>query len=81
MTRDRVTHEVLQALTERCGLEEADIHLSSHLIDDLHLDSIDAVEISIALEKTFGIDFGDSGLQGVGTVAGLIDRILELAAR
>ncbi|UWQ16136.1 acyl carrier protein [Jannaschia sp. M317] len=45
---------------------------TAHLVRDLELDSLDMVELAMALEEAFGIDLEDANLESVPTVGALI---------
>lgn len=55
--------------------EEA-ITAESHIIDDLGLDSLDTVELVMALEEEFEIDISDEHAAGI-RIVGDIARLLE----
>lgn len=47
-------------IAEQLGVEESEIEGSTHLVDTLHADSLDLVELVMALEDEFEIDIPDS---------------------
>ena len=55
--------------------EEA-ITAESHIIDDLGLDSLDTVELVMALEEEFEIEISDEHAAGI-RIVGDIARLLE----
>jgi acyl carrier protein len=78
--------EVLEAMKERLaerGIEADDVTMESKLSDDLGLDSLDTVEVTLGLEEKFGIDIDDSELEDVETVGdavNLIEKKISAAA-
>lgn len=78
--------EVLEAMKERLaerGIEGDDVKMESKLSDDLGLDSLDTVEVTLGLEEKFGIDIDDSELEDVETVGdavNLIEKKISTAA-
>lgn len=69
--------KVKEILLENLGCAEEDIKLESNLIDDLGADSLDIVELSLALEDVFGITVEDEDfekLQTVGAIIAYIER-------
>jgi acyl carrier protein len=78
--------EVLEAMKERLaerGIEGDDVKMESKLSDDLGLDSLDTVEVTLGLEEKFGIDIDDSELEDVETVGdavNLIEKKISAAA-
>ncbi|CAN5661989.1 acyl carrier protein [soil metagenome] len=78
--------EVLEAMKERLaerGIQGDDVKMESKLSDDLGLDSLDTVEVTLGLEEKFGIDIDDSELEDVETVGdavNLIEKKISAAA-
>ncbi len=70
-TLQRVKQVVLQAM----GLETREFTRETSLTHDLNADSLDVVEISMALEETFGVAFGEDTL--LLTTAGQIVDYIE----
>ncbi|HHU53491.1 MAG TPA: acyl carrier protein [Clostridiaceae bacterium] len=72
-----IFNEVKTVLIEVMGVAEADVVESAYLIDDLGADSLDAVEISIALQDKFDIEIEDDDIlrmQTVGDIVGYIEQ-------
>lgn len=60
----------LCAAVKRClGLRMSAVTLADRLVDDLHCDSIDHVEIAMAVEDRFGITISDDEAAECSTVA------------
>jgi acyl carrier protein len=57
------------------GLPPEDIQLTTHLIDDLDLDSIDFVDLAVSLEQSIGLSLGEDELKSVRTVQDAVDVI------
>jgi acyl carrier protein len=73
---------IAQKLAEQLDIDVDTISVDSDIFDDLGADSLDAVELIMALEDEFGltIDPDDAEqLLTVGEVAELIDRLLGQA--
>ena len=54
-----VEHEVRALIAEKLGLKEDEIKADASIVEDLGADSLDAVEMVIAVEGKFGIDIPD----------------------
>ena len=52
-----------------------DIKLESSLMDDLGADSLDAVELNMALEEAFEISIPDEAIANFKTVKDIVDYI------
>jgi acyl carrier protein len=70
--------EVLEAIKDHLGqrgIEAGDVSEQSHLVNDLGLDSLDTVELTLGLEERFGIEIPDNELEGVATVGDAVTLI------
>ena len=64
--------KVRKLIAEQLGIEESKIKESGDFITDLQADSLDIVQMLIAMETEFGIEFDDSEMQNVKTVADVV---------
>jgi acyl carrier protein len=71
MTFDKVKEIIVATLC--CGNEE--VTLEASLTEDLGADSLDAVELNIALEEGFEVKISDEELLGFKTVKDIVDYI------
>lgn len=70
-------------LMERCGVSEEKIRPEANLQADLGLDSMDAVELAIAIEDEFDVTIFDEDMRKLSTVAeaaALIKRLIDQKA-
>jgi acyl carrier protein len=70
---------VKQILTHRLGIPADEITLGARLVDDLGLDSLDAVELAIATERQFNVALSDEQVAKLMTVADIITLVERLA--
>jgi acyl carrier protein len=70
-----ITEKVKQIIAEQLGVEEAEVTLSASFIDDLGADSLDTVELVMALEENFDIEIPDEDAEKIRTVQDAIDYI------
>lgn len=81
MTREEICEKVIGCIVKVTG--ENDIQPDNeelHLTNDLELDSLDQVELTMEVEQTFGISISDEETPGLNTVAdivNLVERKLE----
>ena len=54
---DEIESKVIKIIGEQLGKDEADIKLESNFVDDLEADSLDTVELVMALEENSGSTF------------------------
>ena len=75
LTRESVLERVREILVSSFELEPGAIQLDSHLIDDLDLDSIDAIDLSVRLEEKTGLSFKAEDLKSIRTIQDVVDFI------
>ena len=70
-------------LLENFDLRPEQVTPSARLIEDLDLDSLDAVDLAVRLEQDTGIEIGEDELKSlvtVGDVLSMLERKLEPSA-
>ncbi len=77
---DEIEKKVIKIISEQLGKAEAEIKLESNFIDDLEADSLDTVELVMALEEEFEIDIPDESAEQIATVQSAVDYIREAQA-
>jgi acyl carrier protein len=70
-----ITEKVKQIISEQLGVEEAEVTPSASFVDDLGADSLDPVELVMALEEHFDIEIPDEDAEKIRTVQDAIDYI------
>jgi acyl carrier protein len=63
-----VEDKVKEIIVEQLGVEEEDVNPNAKFIEDLGADSLDIVELVMALEEEFGIDIPDEDADKLKTV-------------
>jgi acyl carrier protein len=65
--------EVLRLLIkEHLGVKDKDIKPDAHFVKDLGADSLDSVELIMAVEKQFGVEIPDEEAENLQTVGDLV---------
>tara|TARA_Y100001970_G_C14256257_1_gene875664 strand:+ start:6151 stop:6387 length:237 start_codon:yes stop_codon:yes gene_type:complete len=77
---EEIQEKIVKIISEQLGKDEADISMSSNFIDDLDADSLDTVELVMALEEEFEIDIPDEAAEKITTVQSAVDFITEKKA-
>jgi acyl carrier protein len=70
---------IKQILTYRLGLPPEEIRLDATLVEDLGMDSLDAVELAIATERQFNVTLSDEQMAKLRTVADIVALVQRLA--
>lgn len=70
-----VFEKVKKIIVEQLGAEEDEITMESSFIDDLGADSLDIVELIMALEEEFDLEIPDSEAEKIATVGDAVDYI------
>ena len=85
MDSDTTNQEILEDVTrifiENFDLEDGDIKLEAKLYDDLDIDSIDAVDLMLALKKKTGKNLGPDAFKRVHTVGDVVEVVHDLLTR
>ena len=69
---------VKQILTSRLGMPPEEIRVDAKLVDDLGMDSLDAVELAIATEREFKVEISDEQVAKLETVADIMALVQRL---
>ncbi len=67
--------KVREIMVDTLSLEKDEIKIESNLFDDLGADSLDAVELNMALEEEYGISIPDEDLLKLKTVQDIVSYI------
>jgi len=70
-----VFEKVKKIIVEQLGVEEDEVTLESSFIDDLGADSLDIVELIMALEEEFDLEIPDSEAEKISTVGDAVEYI------
>ena len=73
-----IFEKVREIIAYELGENEEDITLEADFEDDLGADSLDMVEIILAVEEEFGIEISDEDYEKLKTVEGLVECIKEV---
>ena len=72
---DNIELRVKKIVAEQLGVNEAEIKNESSFVDDLGADSLDTVELVMALEEEFGTEIPDEDAENFTTVQQAIDYV------
>jgi acyl carrier protein len=70
-----ITKKINKIVAEQLGVDENSIKLDSTFVDDLGADSLDTVELVMALEEELEIEIPDEDAEKITTVQAILDFI------
>ena len=74
---ENIEQRVRKIVAEQLGVNEADIKNESSFVDDLGADSLDTVELVMALEEEFECEIPDDEAEKITNVQQAIDYVLN----
>ena len=72
-----IQDRVIDIVVEQLGLERDKVKITSKFVDDLGADSLDTVELVMALEEEFDIEIPDEDAEKITTVQEAIHFVTE----
>ena len=70
-----VFEKIRDIIVEQLRVEKDEVSLETNLMKDLSADSLDAVEIIMAIEDEYGIEIPDEAAEKIQTVKDLVDFV------
>tara|TARA_B100000427_G_scaffold273666_1_gene241471 strand:- start:8462 stop:8719 length:258 start_codon:yes stop_codon:yes gene_type:complete len=77
LTQEEVFEKVKKVIVEGLGVSEDLVKMESSYTDDLGADSLDTVELVMALEEEFGTEIADEDAEKLTTVTKTVEFILS----
>ena len=72
-----IEERVKKIIVEQLGVKEEDVKPEASFVEDLGADSLDTVELVMALEEEYGIEVDDEAAQNMKYVRDLVNYIEE----
>jgi acyl carrier protein len=79
MERDELLKKMKTIVADKLSISEEQVNADASFIEDLGADSLDTVELVMALEDEFGLDIPDDEAEKLTTVGKAMDYILSHA--
>ncbi len=76
-----VADRVKKIIVDQLGVEEETVTAEASFVDDLGADSLDTVELVMALEEEFGIEISDDDANQITRVKDAVDYIEKHTAK
>jgi acyl carrier protein len=73
--KKEVAEKVKQIISEQLGVDESEVTPSASFVDDLGADSLDQVELVMALEEAYDLEISDADAEKILTVQAAIDYV------
>ena len=73
--RDEILVRVTEVLVDSFEIDPAEIKPDSHVVDDLDLDSIDAIDLAVGLRERTGLDLTEEELKSIRVVQDIVDLL------
>lgn len=70
-----IEERVKKIIVEQLGVKEEDVKLEASFVEDLGADSLDTVELVMALEEEFDIEIPDEEAEKITTVQSAVDYV------
>lgn len=80
MSNSETAEKVKSIIVEQLGVPPEDVTESASFIEDLGADSLDIVELVMALEEEYDIEISDEDAEKIQTVGDAINYIVEHAS-
>jgi len=77
ISQDDVFNKIKNVLVEEFELEAEDITLESNLFTDLELDSLDAIDLMVTLDKELEIEIQTETMQDMRTIQDVCDFVMS----
>ncbi len=75
-----VEERVKKLIVEQLGVNESEVTPEASFVDDLGADSLDTVELVMALEEEFETEIPDEDAENITTVQEAVDYVLKSTA-
>lgn len=76
-SKEQIFDKVKEIIVDQLGVEEDEVTLEASFIEDLGADSLDIVELIMALEEEFGLEIPDDEAEKIASVNDAVEYIRE----
>ena len=73
------SEKIIGYVSEQFGVDKDSLSRDTSFVDDLNADSVDIVDLSMALEEEFGVTIADEELPNMKTVGDLVKYLEDHA--
>jgi len=76
---DAIFDKIKEIIVEQLGIDEEEIQMESSFVDDLGADSLDIVELIMAMEEEFSLEIPDEDAEKLVSVSDAVKYVKENA--
>ena len=73
-----IKQEIVSIIADGSGFDESEITLETNIVQDLEVDSIKAIEITVAIEKKFKVSIRDEDVPKIVSVKQAVELLEKL---
>ena len=77
MDEQKVYDDIKKVVIEQLGVSESEVTREASFVDDLGADSLDTVELVMALEEAFGIEIPDEDAEKIKSIGDTITYVMS----
>jgi acyl carrier protein len=75
-----IQHKIIDIIANQLGVDKEIITAEANVVDDLGADSLDVVELVMALEEAFDVEIPDEDAENIRTVKDIFDYLAKSKA-
>ncbi len=75
MADKQIFSKIKDIVVEQLGVDDEEVSLSTSFVDDLGADSLDIVELVMAMEEEFDIEIPDEDAASISTVEDVVEYV------
>ena len=77
MAKEEIFDKLKELVVDQLGVDEDEVTTEATIQEDLGADSLDLVDLVMAVEEEFDVKIADEDLEGIKTVGDIVDYIAE----
>ncbi|MEE1049650.1 MAG: acyl carrier protein [Clostridia bacterium] len=75
---DQIFEKVKEIIMDQLDVDEDMITMDASFVDDLEADSLDVVELMMAMEEEFDIEISDEDAEGIVTIGDAVSYLADM---
>lgn len=75
---DQIFEKVKEIIMDQLDVDEDMITMDASFVDDLEADSLDVVELMMAMEEEFDIEISDEEAEGIVTIGDAVSYLADM---